>query len=83
MPNDGGRLRLIRGLADRGLLSRVVISQDIYSKTHWVRYGGEGYGHILRDVVPVMDRFGIDSAMCRQLLVENPAEALSGARAVS
>jgi predicted metal-dependent phosphotriesterase family hydrolase len=46
-----------------------------------LRYGGEGYAHILRDVVPVMERFGIDTAMCRQILVDNPARALSGAKA--
>jgi phosphotriesterase-related protein len=78
MPNDAGRLRLIRAVADLGHISRVLVSHDIYSKTHWLRYGGEGYAHILRDVVPVMDRFGIDTGMRRQILVDNPARALGG-----
>jgi len=78
MPNDAGRLRLIRAVADLGHITRVLVSHDIYSKTHWLRYGGEGYAHILRDVVPVMDRFGIDTGMCRQILVDNPARALGG-----
>lgn len=78
MPNDAGRLRLIRAVADLGQIAKVVVSHDIYAKTHLMRYGGEGYAHILRDVAPVMDRFGIDAAMRRQLLVDNPAAALSG-----
>jgi phosphotriesterase-related protein len=78
MPNDAGRLRLIRSVADLGQLTKVLVSHDIYAKTHLMRYGGEGYAHILRDVAPVMDRFGIDAAMRRRLLVDNPAAALSG-----
>lgn len=78
MPNDAGRLRLVRALADLGQLGKVLISHDIYSKAHWLRYGGEGYAHILRDVVPVMGRFGIDDRMSRQILVDNPAAALTG-----
>jgi phosphotriesterase-related protein len=77
MPNDAMRLKLIRTVADRGFSHRMVVSQDIYSKAHWVRYGGEGYAHILRDVVPVMDRFGIDETLRHQLLVENPARAIA------
>ncbi len=78
MPNDGARLLLIRSVADLGELDQVVVSQDIYRKTHLLRYGGEGYGHILRDVVPVMDRFGLDAGMQRSLLTDNPARALTG-----
>jgi phosphotriesterase-related protein len=78
MPNDAGRLRLIRAVADVGLTAKVLVSHDIYAKTHLMRYGGEGYAHILRDVAPVMGRFGIDAAMRRQILVDNPAAALSG-----
>ena len=78
MPNDAGRLCLIRAVADLGQVARVLVSHDIYAKTHLMRYGGEGYAHILRDVAPTMDRFGIDAAMQRQLLVDNPAAALSG-----
>lgn len=81
MPNDAGRLRLIRGVADLGHAAKVVVSHDIYAKTHLLRYGGEGYAHLLRDVAPVMDRFGIDAALRQQLFVDNPAAALSGGTA--
>jgi phosphotriesterase-related protein len=78
MPNDAMRLKLIASVADLGFEHRIVLSQDIYSKAHWVRYGGEGYAHILRDVVPVMDRYGIDEELRHLLLVENPARAIAG-----
>jgi len=81
MPNDGGRLRLVRGLVDAGFADRVLISHDIYSKVHTSRYGGEGYGHILRRVVPRMERYGLPVDIWRQLLVANPASVLAGTSA--
>ena len=78
MPNDGGRLRLIRTLVDAGFADRVLISHDIYSKVRTGRYGGEGYGHILQRVVPRMDRYGLGNDLWRQFLVTNPAAVLAG-----
>jgi phosphotriesterase-related protein len=43
------------------------------------RYGGEGYGHILRHVVPLMLRKGLGRAEVDRILVENPARMLAGA----
>lgn len=78
MPNDGGRLRLIRSVVDAGFADRVLMSHDIYSKVHTTRYGGEGYAHILRRVVPLMARYGLDDEQQHQLLVTNPKMALGG-----
>jgi phosphotriesterase-related protein len=78
MPNDGGRLRLIRTLVDAGFADRVLISHDIYSKVRTARYGGEGYGHILRRVVPRMERYSLGNDLWRQFLVTNPAAVLGG-----
>ena len=78
MPNDGGRLRLVRSLVDAGYADRVLLSHDIYSKVHTTRYGGEGYGHILQRVVPRMEHFGLGGDLWRQFLVTNPAAVLAG-----
>ena len=58
MPNDATRLKLIRTLIDRGHLDRVVISHDICYRTRLSAFGGHGYGHIFRNVVPMMRRRG-------------------------
>jgi phosphotriesterase-related protein len=42
-----------------------------------VKYGGVGYGHILRSIVPRMKRRGVDDATVTKLLVENPARLLT------
>jgi len=78
MPNDGGRLRLVRALVEAGYADRLLISHDIYSKSHTARYGGEGYGHILERVVPRMESFGLGDDLWRRLLVTNPASVLAG-----
>jgi phosphotriesterase-related protein len=76
MPNDGARLRLIRQVADQGFASQIVVSHDIYSKTRWVRYGGEGYSHLLRHVRPLAQRAGVGAELWHRLLVANPAAVL-------
>ncbi len=78
MPNDAGRVRLIRALLDAGLGDRVLVSQDICTKVHLRRYGGEGLHHVLHRVVPLMHRMGMTSSEVHQLLIANPARALTG-----
>lgn len=75
MPNDALRIDYIAGLSERGHAAQVLMSHDIDMKARLQKYGGEGYGHILRNVMPVMRRKGMSEPQIRQLLVENPARA--------
>jgi phosphotriesterase-related protein len=59
LPNDGARVRMIRRLVEAGHGDRIVIAQDVCRKTQLTRYGGEGYGHILRRVLPLMTARGL------------------------
>jgi phosphotriesterase-related protein len=77
LPNDGTRLSLIRALMERGFSERILISQDICTKTRLVTYGGHGYGHIFRNVVPIMRRRGFRDPEIRTLLWENPRRLLT------
>lgn len=77
LPNDGRRLRLIRALMDRGFSDRMLISQDICTKTRLVTYGGHGYGHIFRNIVPLMSRRGFRDPEIRTLLWDNPRRLLT------
>ena len=77
MPNDATRLRHIRTLASRGHLERVVISHDICYISRLVRFGGHGYGHIFRNVVPMMRRRGFSQAEIDAILVGNPRRLLT------
>jgi phosphotriesterase-related protein len=77
MPNDAMRLRLIRLLIEHGHLERVLISHDICYRTRLKRFGGHGYGHILRNVVPLMRRREFSEQEIDTLLVDNPRRLLT------
>ena len=77
MPNDATRLRLIRALIDHGHLDRVVISHDICYRTRLASFGGHGYGHIFRNVVPMMQKRGYTEDEIDAILVGNPRRLLT------
>ena len=77
MPSDAQRLDFVRRIADGGYLDRVVIGQDICTKHRLVKYGGHGYGHILRNIVPKMRRKGFSEDDIRAINVDNPASILA------
>ena len=71
------RISEIKCLIDEGYLNHILISQDVCFKHHYVSYGGAGYAHILRNVVPWMRLGGISDEQIHTLLVENPKRVLS------
>lgn len=77
MPNDVQRIKEINELIDMGYLNQILISQDIGMKITTVSYGGGGYAHILRDVVPYMNVYGITDEQIETMMVSNPRRLLT------
>ena len=77
MPNDAARINYLMGLMDAGFGHKLVIAQDICTKVHLSKYGGEGYNHILENVVPIMRRKGMSAQEVDTILVHNPAHILA------
>jgi phosphotriesterase-related protein len=77
LPNDAGRLAIIRALIDRGHLNQLLISQDICHLVRLRRFGGEGYGHIFRNVVPMMRARGFTREEIDTILIYNPRRFLA------
>jgi phosphotriesterase-related protein len=77
LPTDRGRLRAIRQLFDGGMGERVLISHDICTATRATAFGGHGFGHILRNGVPLMRRMGFGAAEVDALLRANPLRLLA------
>ncbi len=77
MPNDIQRLRDIRKLIDRGHLSQIVISHDICHLSHFTRFGGWGYGHIHKRVIPRALKRGFTQAEIKAIMVDNPRRLLT------
>jgi len=76
MPNDAQRVDYIIALNEKGFADRILISQDICHKTNLVKYGGEGYTHILDHVLPLMRRKGMTDSQIRTITMSNPQTVL-------
>jgi phosphotriesterase-related protein len=77
MPNDALRVNMIAALAKAGHLDQVLVSLDIDSRARLVRYGGEGYAHIIKNVVPVFRRKGFTQTEIDLILAGTPQRALT------
>ena len=77
LPTDAQRLSLIAGFADAGHGAQITISQDICTRTRLHRWGGHGYGHILRNIPPLMARLGLPPTLADTLLRANPLRLLT------
>lgn len=77
LPNDACRLAIIRKLIDHGHLEQILISQDICHMSRLRRYGGEGYGHIFRNIVPMMRARDFRQDEIDVILTDNPRRFLA------
>lgn len=77
LPTDRGRLRTIATLFEAGLEANILISQDICTRTRLQSCGGHGYGHIPRNVRPLMERLGFMASDFDQLIRINPLSLLA------
>jgi len=74
--NDAIRITLIMELIEDGFLDRVLISQDVNWKVLLRAYGGGGYSHILKNIVPQIRAKGMNEERIRTIMVENPKRLL-------
>jgi len=77
IPSDAQRLDQIRTLMDAGYGAQLLFSHDVCTKHRIRRYGGMGYDHILRDIVPWMRERGFAESEIRQPIVDNPRRAFA------
>lgn len=76
IPNDAQRINELIRLIDQGYLRQILVSHDVCSKIHLHCYGGQGYTHILENVVPLMRDKGMPEKHIHAILVENPKRLL-------
>jgi len=76
-PRDTERVAGIIDLIASGYLSQILISHDICMKIELKRYGGPGYSHVLRYIVPMLKRSGVSEKDIQTILVDNPRQMLS------
>ena len=77
MPNDGKRIKDIRRVLDRGHKGQVVISHDICHVVQMTEWGGHGYAHIYKQVLPRMLRRGFTQDEIDEIMVGTPRRLLT------
>jgi phosphotriesterase-related protein len=54
-----------------------MLSQDCCYRSDLYRYGGHGYGHILRNILPRFAQRGVTEQDIQQMMVTNPKQFLA------
>ncbi|MGE3913561.1 MAG: phosphotriesterase [Chloroflexota bacterium] len=75
-PNDEQRVMTIARLVGDGLAGSITLAHDVCYKTDLTTWGGDGYGHVLRNIVPRLRLAGVPESAIQQMLVENPRQLL-------
>jgi len=76
MDRDIDRITAIKELIEMGYTDKILISQDVCLKSDLCAYGGFGYAHILRDLLPVMKNKKISIRDINRIIIDNPARML-------
>uniref|UniRef100_T1J091 Uncharacterized protein n=1 Tax=Strigamia maritima TaxID=126957 RepID=T1J091_STRMM len=77
MISDAERISKLTHLIEEGFEDKIVISHDIHTKHRLTNFGGNGYSHILRYVVPQMKNRKFTQTIINKILIQNPTTWLS------
>uniref|UniRef100_A0A8D2N9T5 N-acetyltaurine hydrolase n=1 Tax=Zonotrichia albicollis TaxID=44394 RepID=A0A8D2N9T5_ZONAL len=67
----------IRMLIEEGYEDRILMAHDLHTKNRLMKYGGHGYSHILKNIVPKMLIRGISQDKIDKILLANPKRWLT------
>ena len=76
-PSDAERITAILRLWDEGLGERILLAQDICARHELRSMGGQGYGHVMVDIVPRLLGAGLPTSAIETMLATTPAAFLS------
>jgi phosphotriesterase-related protein len=76
-PSDAQRIELLCALLEGGYRDQLLVSQDVCMKIDLEAYGGVGYAHFLRELVPILRGAGVSERDLDALLVDNPRQVLT------
>ena len=77
IPNDHHRINMIIQLMQGGYGDQILVSQDICTKDMMTLYGGYGYAHILKRVIPIMRIKGLTEKDIMKIISNNPQKAFT------
>lgn len=76
-PTDAERLEHLVPLLSEGYGGQIVVGCSVWTKAQLRAYGGMGYDHVLRRILPQLEEVrGVSAETIERLLVENPRRLL-------
>ena len=76
--HDIDRVLCLKQLIEEGYASQILMSCDVCLKSCLRTYGGYGYDHVLRNILPMMEEAGIAKEAIDKIIRENPVRFLEG-----
>jgi phosphotriesterase-related protein len=74
---DMDRCEHLVRMIEAGYAAQLVLGCDVYTKSMLRRYGGRGYEHLLKRIVPFLERrYGVGRDTLDRILIENPRRLL-------
>lgn len=73
---DVARVRKLKELVAEGYTEQLLLANDLCLKGSLHRYGGWGYDHVFRNIVPMMRMEGIDETAIQKMIAVNPKRFL-------
>ncbi|MBA47072.1 MAG: hypothetical protein CL893_03185 [Dehalococcoidia bacterium] len=77
MPGDHERINMIEFLIKNNFEDKILLAQDICTKHRLKKYGGHGFDHILKRIVPWMKIRGIENEIIKKMMITNPTNMLT------
>ena len=68
MPGDHERINMIEFLIKNNFEDKILLAQDICTKHRLKKYGGHGFDHILKRIVPWMKIRGIENEIIKKMM---------------
>lgn len=78
-PSVGDTAEAVINLIVAGYANQILLSQDVFLKGMWTRYGGNGYGFVPGAFIPRLIEGGVDGTLAAGLITKNPAAVFVGA----
>jgi len=76
-PRDSERVRFVIEMCKSGFQDRLLLSQDVAEKVDLRSFGGHGYDHILRVIIPMLRKRGLKQSQIDAILIDNPKRFLA------
>ena len=76
-PTDEQRVKLLKDFVKKGYINQLLVASDHCVKTSMTKYGGFGYDHILKNVLPLMRKNEYSEDEINNIIIENPKRLLT------